>query len=154
MENSRSGAHSGRRFHADTGLSRVICNGSTRTEACVCRSAVAAQSRFHRHGDPHVGVFHRREHCDFFCGDALLLKSLLYSHPERMGTIYTRFTAPFVSDERHHLNGEQWELLRDNVPSLTSAVAVPRAFATGGDRQPDIHAQVLPRIQSGRSLFG
>ena len=55
--------------------------------------------------------------------NALLLKSLPYSHPERMGTIYTRFTAPFVSDERHHLNGEQWELLRDNVPSLISAVS-------------------------------
>lgn len=55
--------------------------------------------------------------------DALLFKSLPYSHPERMGTIYTRITGPTVSDERHHLNGEQWELLRDNVPSLISAVS-------------------------------
>jgi predicted permease len=55
--------------------------------------------------------------------NALLLKSLPYSHPERMGTIYTRVTGPIVSDDRHHLNGEQWELLRDNVPSLISAVS-------------------------------
>ena len=55
--------------------------------------------------------------------NALLLKSLPYSHPERMGTIYTRVTGPMPSDERHHLNGEQWELLRDNVPSLISAVS-------------------------------
>jgi len=55
--------------------------------------------------------------------NALLLKSLPYPHPERMGTIYTRFTAPIVSEERHHLNGEQWELLRDNVPSLISGVS-------------------------------
>jgi len=58
--------------------------------------------------------------------NALMLKSLPYSHPERMGTIYTRVTGSRASDERHKLNGEQWELLRDNVPSLTSAVSSPR----------------------------
>jgi macrolide transport system ATP-binding/permease protein len=55
--------------------------------------------------------------------NALMLKSLPYSHPERLGTIYTRITGSKVSDERHHLNGEQWDLLRDNVPSLISAVS-------------------------------
>jgi putative ABC transport system permease protein len=55
--------------------------------------------------------------------NALMLKSLPYSHPERMGTIYTRITGSQPSDERHGLNGEQWELLRDNVPSLLSAVS-------------------------------
>ncbi len=55
--------------------------------------------------------------------NALLLKSLPYSHPERMGTIYTRIAGSQVSDERHSLNGEQWELLRDNVPALMSAVS-------------------------------
>src|SRR2546422_1674684 len=58
--------------------------------------------------------------------NALMLKSLPYSHPERMGTIYTRVTGSRASDERHKLNGEQWELLRDNVPSLISAVSSPR----------------------------
>jgi macrolide transport system ATP-binding/permease protein len=58
--------------------------------------------------------------------NALMLKSLPYSHPERMGTIYTRMTGATTSDERHKLNGEQWELLRDNVPSLTAAVSAPR----------------------------
>lgn len=56
--------------------------------------------------------------------NALLLKSLPYPHPERMGTIYTRITgSSAASDERHNVNGEQWELLRDNVPALTSAVS-------------------------------
>ena len=55
--------------------------------------------------------------------NALMLKSLPYSHPERMGTIYTRVTGSRASDERHNLNGEQWELLRDNVPALISAVS-------------------------------
>src|SRR5713226_5116887 len=57
--------------------------------------------------------------------NALMLKSLPYSHPERMGTIYTRVTGSRASNERHKLNGEQWQLLRDNVPSLLSAVSSP-----------------------------
>ncbi len=65
--------------------------------------------------------------------NTLMLKSLPYSHPERMGTIYTRVTGSRPSDERHHLNGEQWELLRDNVPSLMSAVSGIRA--SGGNLQ-------------------
>jgi predicted permease len=40
-----------------------------------------------------------------------------------MGTIYTKVTGSAAWEERHHLNGEQWELLRDNVPSLISAVS-------------------------------
>ncbi len=59
--------------------------------------------------------------------NALMLRRLPYAHPERMGTIYTRVTGARASDERHHLNGEQWELLRDNVPSLISAICSPRA---------------------------
>ena len=55
--------------------------------------------------------------------NALMLKSLPYAHPERMGTIYTRITGPGASDERHGLNGEQWELLHDRVPALISAVS-------------------------------
>jgi len=58
--------------------------------------------------------------------NALMLKSLPYSHPERIGTIFTRISGPTSSDERHHLNGEQWELLRDNVPSLISALSGTR----------------------------
>lgn len=55
---------------------------------------------------------------------ALLLKNLPYPHAERMGTVYTRIsggTKP--SDERHGLNGEQWELLRDQVPALISGLS-------------------------------
>jgi predicted permease len=55
--------------------------------------------------------------------NALLLKSLPYPHPERMGTIYTRISGAKQFDERHSLNGEQWELLRDQVPALISAVS-------------------------------
>jgi hypothetical protein len=77
--------------------------------------------------------------------NALMLKSLPYSHPERMGTIYTRVTGVRSMDERHHLDGEQWELLRDNVPSLISAVSSSRT--SGANLQTESHAQYL---QAGR----
>jgi len=56
--------------------------------------------------------------------NALLLKSLPYPHPERIATIYTRIAGSSgASDKRHNVNGEQWELLRDNVPALVAAVS-------------------------------
>jgi predicted permease len=55
--------------------------------------------------------------------NALLLERLPYRHPERLGTIYTRISGSNPSDERHNLNGEQWELLRDQVPALISGLS-------------------------------
>ena len=55
--------------------------------------------------------------------NALLLKSLPYAQPERMGTIYAQVTGPGASNERTGIDGEKWELLRDNVPALASAVS-------------------------------
>ncbi len=77
--------------------------------------------------------------------NALMLKGLPYSHPERMGTIYTRVTGTRASDERHNLNGEQWELLRDNVPALISAVS--SGGTSGVNLQAGAHVQYL---QAGR----
>jgi predicted permease len=54
--------------------------------------------------------------------NALILKDLPYARPDRMGTIYARYGGPKTYDGNASLDGEQWELLRDNVPSLLSAV--------------------------------
>src|SRR3989442_14702230 len=75
--------------------------------------------------------------------NALLLKDLPYIQPERMGTIYTRVTGPLGSDERHHVNGEQLELLRDNVPALISAVSGLRA--SGGNLEAGLHVPLVHR---------
>jgi predicted permease len=77
--------------------------------------------------------------------NAVMLTSLPYSHPERMGTIYTRITGTRSSDERHHVNGEQWELLRDDVPALMSAVSSGQA--SGINLQAGTQVQYL---QAGR----
>jgi predicted permease len=55
--------------------------------------------------------------------NALMLKSLPYSHPERMGVIFMRIQGHDPVDERHGIDGRQWELLRDSVPSLISAIS-------------------------------
>ncbi len=61
--------------------------------------------------------------------NALLLKSLPYPQPERLGTLFARTTGSEASDVRRSIDGEQWELLRDDVPSLIPAVS---ALPTSG----------------------
>ena len=55
--------------------------------------------------------------------NALMLKSLPYADPERIGTIFMRVQGPDPFDGQNDIDGEQWELLRDNVPSLEGAVS-------------------------------
>jgi macrolide transport system ATP-binding/permease protein len=55
--------------------------------------------------------------------NALMLKSLPYPQPERMGTIYSRVTGANASDSPINLDGEKWGRLRDSVPVLISAVS-------------------------------
>ena len=72
--------------------------------------------------------------------NALLLKSLPYAHPERMGTIYMRVTGPHSSDGRAGIDGERWELLRDGVPALVSAVS---GATSGLNLQAGSHVQYV-----------
>ncbi len=59
--------------------------------------------------------------------NALLLNDLPYPHAERIGTIYVRISGSQPSDTRRTIDGEQWERVRDGVPSLLSAVSGMRA---------------------------
>jgi predicted permease len=64
--------------------------------------------------------------------NALLLKQLPYAQPDRMGTTYVHVTdekGP-SDDGRQRLTGEMWENLRDQVPSLISAVYLPDVGST------------------------
>jgi predicted permease len=73
--------------------------------------------------------------------NALLLKSLPYSHPERLAALYAKTTGPDAYNMRRDIDGEQWELLRDDVPSLLSAVSAGRA--SGVNLQVGAHVQYL-----------
>ena len=55
--------------------------------------------------------------------DTLLLKSLPYAHPERLATIFARTTGSESSDARRNIDGEQWELLQHDVPSVIPAIS-------------------------------
>src|SRR5579863_8736004 len=55
--------------------------------------------------------------------NALLLKDLPYPHPDRLGTIFLTSHGSKFDWQSHAITGEQWELLRDGVPSLLSAVS-------------------------------
>ena len=72
--------------------------------------------------------------------NALLLKSLPYPQPERIGAVFMRVQGAAQNNEHHWINGEQWELLRDNAPSLIAAVSSGLA-ATGTDHTALISAQ-------------
>jgi predicted permease len=72
---------------------------------------------------------------------ALMLKNLPYPHPDRIGVIFMRVQGPHPVDERHGITGGQWELLRDNVPSLISAVSA--GLSSGVNLQADEKAQYV-----------
>ena len=73
--------------------------------------------------------------------NALLLKSLPYAHPERMATIYARVMGPHSdNDSRSGIDGEKWELLRDNAPTLVSAVS---GGTSGVNLQAGSHVQYV-----------
>ncbi len=75
--------------------------------------------------------------------NALMLKSLPYPHADRMGAIFARIQGADPHDGRTWIDGEQWELLRDNVPSLTSAVSSGMASGVNleaGQRVQYLHA--------------
>jgi predicted permease len=73
--------------------------------------------------------------------NALMLRSLPYPQPERLGTIFTHIAGTNPSSERHHINGEQWELLRDQVPALLPAISGIRA--AGVNLEAGTHVEYL-----------
>jgi len=73
--------------------------------------------------------------------NALMLKRLPYPDPERLGTIFLRVAGSAPSDLPHWIDGAQWESLRDNVPSLISAVS--SGLASGVNLQAGAQAQYV-----------
>lgn len=78
--------------------------------------------------------------------NALMLKSLPYPQPERMGTLFQRTQGPDPEDGLRWIDGTQWNQLRDNVPSLTSAVFA--ALASGANLESS--SRQVAYIHNGR----
>jgi predicted permease len=78
--------------------------------------------------------------------NALMLKSLPYRQPERMGTLFQRTQGPNPDDGLRWIDGTQWNQLRDNVPALTSAVFA--ALASGANLESS--SKQVAYIHNGR----
>ena len=74
--------------------------------------------------------------------NALMLRSLPYPHPERMGTIFMGVAGGENSETPHSIDGTQWELLRDDVPSVMAAVD-SGSFSSGVNLQAGTQAQYV-----------
>ena len=62
--------------------------------------------------------------------NALLLRPLPYAQPDRLGAVVTEFQGvdkggQAVDDNDDSIDGETWELVRDNVPSASAAAWTP-----------------------------
>jgi putative ABC transport system permease protein len=78
--------------------------------------------------------------------NALMLKSLPYPQPERIGTLFQRTQGPHPDDGLRWIDGKQWDQLRDNVPSLTSAAFA--ALASGANLESS--SRQVAYIHNGR----
>jgi predicted permease len=77
--------------------------------------------------------------------NALMLKSLPYPDPDRIGTIFWHIDGSQPFDGRSEINGDQWELLRDSVPSVVGAVSSP--ISSGANLQA---GQSVQYVREGR----
>jgi macrolide transport system ATP-binding/permease protein len=55
--------------------------------------------------------------------NALMLRSLPYPQPERLGTVFQRTEGTVTGEQPRWIDGEQWEQLRDSVPTVLAAVS-------------------------------
>jgi predicted permease len=81
--------------------------------------------------------------------NALLLKTLPYPHPERIGMLFAHYAGPEIADGESPINldGQMWEQLRDNVPALSSALSA--GLSSGVNLQPATQPGSQAGNQSG-----
>jgi hypothetical protein len=77
------------------------------------------------YGALHPGAFHLREHGDIFRRERSPSERDPYAHPDRIGAIYAQTAVSEPGDGEENIDGEQWELLRDNAPSVVTYYSVP-----------------------------
>ena len=82
--------------------------------------------------------------------NAVLLRSLPYAHPDRLGILYAR-AQDGSQDSEGALDGRRWEILRDQVPSLLSAVYA--GMASGANFQTGSSVQYLHAGRVSKDYF-
>jgi len=81
--------------------------------------------------------------------NALLLRPLPYSHPERLASLMRNYRMPGTFDAEDGQNGEAWELVRDNVPAVQAAVYSYGANGVNLQTQTTAHYVQEQRVSAG-----
>lgn len=88
----------------------------------------------------------------FSLANAFLVRSLPYSHPERLGVLLNQFSGRPDSEQNSLMNvlhdGESWELVRDHVPSIE--VAASSAPNVPGAPQTIVNVKIGDQVESVR----
>ena len=81
--------------------------------------------------------------------NALLLRPLPYSEPERLASLMRNYTLPGTFDTEDGQNGEAWELVRDNVPAVQAAVYSYDASGVNLQTETTAHYVHQQRVSAG-----
>jgi macrolide transport system ATP-binding/permease protein len=81
--------------------------------------------------------------------NALLLRPLPYSEPERLASLMRNYRTPGTFDAEDGQNGETWELVRDNVPAVRVAVYSYDASGVNLQTQSTAHYVQQQRVSAG-----
>jgi hypothetical protein len=81
--------------------------------------------------------------------NALLLRPLPYSQPERLASLMRNYRLPASFDAEDGQNGESWELVRDNVPAVQAAVYSNEPSGVNLQTQTTAHYVQQQRVSAG-----
>jgi predicted permease len=81
--------------------------------------------------------------------DALLLRPLPYSQPERLASLMRNYASAGTFDAEDGQNGETWELVRDNVPAVQAAVYSYEASGVNLQTQTTAYYVHQQRVSAG-----
>jgi len=81
--------------------------------------------------------------------NALLLRPLPYSAPERLASVMRNYSSGAGFDTEDGQNGETWELVRDNVPAVQAAVYSDEASGVNLQAQTTAHYVHQQRVSAG-----
>jgi macrolide transport system ATP-binding/permease protein len=81
--------------------------------------------------------------------NALLLRPLPYSEPERLASLMRNYKIPGTFDAEDGQDGETWELVRENVPAVKAAVYSYEASGVNLQTQTTSHYVQQQRVSAG-----
>lgn len=81
--------------------------------------------------------------------NALLLRPLPYSEPERLASLMRNYKLPGTFDAEDHQDGETWELVRDNVSAVQAAVYSYKASGVNLQTQTTARYVQQQRVSAG-----